>query len=119
MTGRQFARNAKALASEFTAHGLAPSRIARVTTAFETAIRDRGNGRGAHLAARLQIDALLKKAHLDVQRLDVIIANGIDADSSMRAVWEHVRRIEERRHRRTVGAEEAPTAVSAVALRAA
>jgi len=37
--------------------------------------------------ARLQIDALLKKAHLDVQRLDVIIANGIDADAPMRAVW--------------------------------
>ena len=119
MTGRQFARDAKALASEFTAHGLAPSRIARVTTAFETAIRDRGNGRGAHLAARLQIDVLLKKAHLDVQRLDVIIANGIDADAPMRAVWEHVRRIEERRHRRTVGAEEAPTAVSTVVSRAA
>ena len=86
------------------------------STAADCACAADSLGRGR---ARLQIDALLKKAHLDVQRLDVIIANGIDADSSMRAVWEHVRRIEERRHRRTVGAEEAPTAVSTVALRAA
>jgi hypothetical protein len=114
IAGRQFALAAKAHVAEFTGHGLSPSRIARVTTAFETAMRDRGNSYGEHVAARARIQDLLTKACLNVQRLDVLIANGVDADIVVKAVWEQACRIEERKRRRIVDADQTPQTASEV-----
>ena len=99
-TGRHFARNAEAVADEFTGHGLAPSHIARITDAFETAIRSRSNGLADYSEVQARMQGLLRSVHLDVRRLDVIVGVAFAADPVIQAVWKQARREEPRRDRR-------------------
>lgn len=91
--GRQFASDAAAFEAEFAGHGMAPSHIARVTTAFEEARRDRGMSRSDHTAANARIQQLIAAARLDVRTLDLIVGNDLAADEVIQAVWKQARRI--------------------------
>ena len=99
-TGRQFARDAEQSADEFTSHGVGPARIAQATAAFESALQDRGISRAGFTAARTRIRDLLMTARLNVRRLDLIIANAIDTDPVIEAVWKRTRRVEDTRRTR-------------------
>lgn len=100
MAGRQFARNAEALADEFAGHGLAPAYITRVADEFEAAIRGRRKGIADFTEAHARMQSLLRSAHLDVRRLDVIIGAAFAGDPVIQAVWKQARREEPRRDRR-------------------
>jgi hypothetical protein len=100
MAGRQFAHNAGALADEFAGHGLAPAYITRVADEFEAAIRGRSNGIADFTEAHVRMQSLLRSAHLDVRRLDVIIGVAFAGDPVIQAVWKQARREEPRRDRR-------------------
>lgn len=113
-TARHFARDADALAAEFTAHQLPPKLIADTANAFEEALRDRGMSRADLTAARARTRELLARAFHAVRTLDVIIDNQLADDGVIQAVWKQARRIEDRRSR-TVAAEPAAPPVEAAA----
>ena len=98
--GRQSARDAESFDAEFTSYGLAPSRIAQVASAFETAMRDRGINRADLIATQMRVQELLRGALRDVQRLDLIINNWPVGDPVIEAVWKQARRIDDPRRRR-------------------
>jgi hypothetical protein len=101
---RQFARDAGALETEFTGHGVGPKVIADAAHAFEMAVRDRGFKRADHMAATTRIAELLATALLDVRRLDLIVDSELAGNSSILSVWKQVRRLEAARVRRGTAA---------------
>jgi hypothetical protein len=96
-TGRQFARDAATVDAEFSANGMGSAVIGASTTAFETALRDRGMSRADRTAARARIRELISSALLDVRRLDLMVQNELATDAVVQAVWKQARRVEEAR----------------------
>ncbi len=109
--GRKFARDAEALADQVTGYGLAPSHIARVTAAFDATTHDRSRCLANYTEAQARMQSLLRSAHLEVRRLDVVIAFAFAAQPSVQAAWKRARREEPRRNRRLRGNRRPPNVV--------
>ena len=95
-TGRKFARDAEALKSQFTAHGMPAMFIAGLNglvNDLENAVRDRGLGREARRAIRVSTNATLATGIAAVRTLDTIVTNHLGDDGVTRAVWKRERRI--------------------------
>lgn len=109
---RQFARDAESMRVDFTAHGMGPAHISRITTAFEEAIRQCVVSRSEYIGARARIHALLSSARRNVTSIGLMLRNERPDDTALHVVWKQARRIEEKRARRgsTHGASEDPGA---------
>ena len=95
-TGRKFARDAEAFSSQFVAHGMPVTFLADLNglvNDFETALRDRGQGREARRAARASTKATLASGIAAVRSLNAIVTNHLRDDAVTRAVWDRDRRI--------------------------
>lgn len=103
---RHFARDAAALETHFSGHGMSSTMIAAATDAFARAISARGTGRADHTAALVRIRELLAGALLDVRRLDLIVANELAHDAVVTAVWKQTRRVGAVRAARSGGTPE-------------
>ena len=111
-TGRHFARDADALATEFTAHRLPPRLITETADAFEQALRDRGMQRADFTAARVKAREYLSHGLAAVRTLDVIIGNQFAGDAVIQTLWAQARRLGDGRRVRAGGVGEQPEAVT-------
>lgn len=109
---RVFIQDAEATKDQFVAHGLAETFVAdlqkRLET-FEQTARDCDTGRNARVVAHAGIERALLAGLAAVRKLDVIVANQLQHDSTALAVWEVERRLEIGRRPRVT----APTIKSA------
>ena len=112
--GRQLAAEAAAFDAEFSGHGMGAAHIAGTTTAFDTAVNDRGTKRADHVAACTQIQDLLAAALRHVRRLDLIVRNELPHDNVVQTVWKQARRLQDPRGSRTGSDAEATTPADGV-----
>jgi hypothetical protein len=97
---RVFIQDAEATKDQFVAHGLADTFVAELQKrleTFEQAARDREVGRSARIAAHAGIERALLAGLAAVRKLDVIVANHLQHDSTAIAVWEGERRLDSTR----------------------
>ena len=97
---RVFIQDAEATKGQFVAHGLADTFLAelqKLLEKFEQAARDREAGRSARIAAHAGIERALLAGLAAVRKLDVIVANQLQHDSTVLAVWEGERRLDSTR----------------------
>jgi hypothetical protein len=97
---RVFIQDAEATKNQFVAHGLADTFVAdlqKLLENFEQAARDREAGRSARIAAHAGIERALLAGLAAVRKLDVIVANQLQHDATVSAVWEGERRLDSTR----------------------
>jgi len=94
--GRKFARDAGTYSKQFIAHGMPATFLADVSAlvdGFDTALRDRGLGREARRAARVDTKATLSAGIAAVHSLNVIVTNHLTGDAVTTTVWDGAQRI--------------------------
>ena len=97
---RVFIQDAEATKDQFVAHGLSDTFLAelqKLLEKFEQAARDREAGRSVRIAAHAGIERALLAGGAAVRKLDVIVANQLQDDSTALAVWEGERRLDSTR----------------------
>ena len=93
-TARAFADDAAPLKDKFIAHGLPADFLEDLeadAAELEAAISEHDSGRGAHVAARAQIEATLEQLVDAVRRLDVVVTNTLRGDAGELAHWHTAR----------------------------
>jgi hypothetical protein len=94
---RVFIQDAEATKDQFVAHGLAETFVVELQKRlekFEQSARDCDAGRSARTAAHAGSERALLAGLAAVRKLDVIVANQLQHDSTALAVWEVERRLD-------------------------
>jgi hypothetical protein len=93
---RAFIADATPLEAEFVAHEMPATFLSDLSAAiddFESAMRDRHTATGAHITARVGIEASIAAGFLAVRRLDAIVSNQLRGNSALLAAWKAARRV--------------------------
>jgi hypothetical protein len=110
-TGRVFAQDAAAFASQFIGHAMPSTFIADLNglvDQFDQAIRGRQAEKDDQTAARASIEAALASGFVALHKLDAIVTNHLKGDPVTLAVWRGDRRVEYRVRKRSAGKTAAP-----------